>query len=201
MPIKFFTPLLVVVTIVFVTAILPACSRETISPGLFYSSYNEDSKENEAYVIKKNGDTVWGKKIDGVKSGFTTAYVELDKQKFDFREIKGYRDRQTFFITQGKQKVKRILHGPLLNIYMDNRMKTISDNPNGEFHNVIFAQKGENGQLVRFKNLKEFKKIIDDCPLAAKMADMSEKEFYKIIRTDNFYFYKIVAVYNAGCKK
>jgi hypothetical protein len=63
-----------------------------------------------------------------------------------------------------------------------------------------YAQVGEGAPLEAISGQKPIIKLVQDCPLALELADKSDKQIRKAIRSDRNYLNHIFEIYNNGCK-
>jgi len=172
-----------------------------------YNNDVEDKAEDGYYLVKNDGEKIHGDKISWKSGLLAKDQVKIDDQKFKITEVKGYRKGSTYYGRQGSEYIKRIVHGPKINLYVKFTEVTTSSTTNTGFTRMRtytrtdhYAQKGEDGPMLPCAGQNDFKKLMEDCPLAVEMASLSNKQMRKTIKKEPNYLNSIFEVYNNGCK-
>jgi len=173
-----------------------------------YSSSKENREEDGHYLVKNDGEKIHGEKISWKSGLLAKDQIKVDDQKFKITEVKGYRSGNTYYIRKGNEYIKRIVHGPRINLYVEFTEVTTTSTSNTGFTRTRtytrtdhYAQKGEDGPLLPCAGQSDFKKLMEDCPLAVEMANLSNKQMRKAIKKNPHYLNSIFEVYNNGCKE
>jgi hypothetical protein len=194
--------------VLIVFALFALSSRvNRIHLGAFsYSNRVEDSSDTRNYLMLNDGTKIYGGKV-GWKSGMLVKdQIKIDDQKYKISEVKGYQDKQVFYVRLKNIYIQRIVHGKI-NVYVDfTNVTTTSVGPNGfiQTHTYVrtdhYSQQGEDGPLVVFANQTDIENLVSGCPLSVEMVHKSDRQLRKAIRHDRNYMNNIFNVYNNGCK-
>jgi hypothetical protein len=199
---KHFLSLAIVVSFFFLAS---SSAVNKIHYGAFnYNNKVEDQSDEGNYLVLNDGTKIKGDKIGGKAGVLVKDIITIDNQTFAMKDVKGYRIGDEYYGRVGKNYIKRIVHGPRINVYVMFTEVTEKSNATGQYRTYTrtdnYAQKGENGPLVVFGSQKSIKELVADCPLAVQMADKSNAELKKLIKQNDNYLNSIFEVYNNNCK-
>jgi hypothetical protein len=196
-------------TAVLVFAVLAISSKvNKIHYGAFnYHNNVEDRNEDGIYIIKNDGEKVYGDKIVWKSGLLAKDQVKVDEQKFKISEVRGIRRNNTYYGRKGNEYIQRIVHGPKINVYVEFTEVTSTSTTNtGHMRTRTYtrtdhyAQKGEDGPMIAFGGQKDIQKLVEDCPEALEMAKISNKKMRKAIKANSNYLNSIFELYNRDCK-
>jgi hypothetical protein len=162
-----------------------------------YDNPVEDKSEEGNYLVKNNGDKVYGEKIV-TKSGILTKNeIKISDQKFKISEIRGYRYGSKYYGRVGTDYLLRIVHGKL-NVYVQfTEVTSTSTTHDGIEHQRSYtrtdhySQRGEDGPIIPMASQKDIKNLVSDCPLAVQLVDLSDSKISKAIKKDPNYLNNI----------
>ncbi len=149
----------------FIFSVLVSChtTKNAFYESLAWYRYQDSPFRNEFqknYIELKNGERVFGDKISW-SAGLLRSDTKIDKQKFKTKNLKCMVVGNSYYRPVRGQYAELIISGKL-NVY---RMVS----PSSYFGaGGYFLQKGENGDLIIWKDLKGLSSFIKDCPLALK---------------------------------
>lgn len=163
------------------------------------TAFNETNKVEELnndgnYLVLNNGDKVKGKEIVWTFGALAKKRIKIDEQKFDSKDVKGFRLGNDYYTRFTDTYIRRIIHGPNVNVYQQYLRANTS------ITRVFYSQKGQDGPLVFLSSQKSIQQLVADCPTALSMATKSDKEIHNAVKNDNNYLNSIFDVYNSDCK-
>lgn len=171
-----------------------------------YSNQVEDRQDKGTYVLMEDGTRVNGSKVRWKSGLFSKDVIKIDDQEFKIRDVRGYRDGNTYYGKLNKTFIKRIVHGKL-NVYVHMYdVTTTSTSRNGMMSSRTYTrtdqyvQHGEHGEMIGIAGQKDILKHVGDCPLSVQMIDLKSSKLRKAIRRDPNYMNKVFEVYNNDCK-
>lgn len=174
---------------------------------LRYRAFNsenmvEEKNDKGNYVELSDGTRVYGEKISWKSGLLVKDVVKIDDHSYKIDEVKGYREGDTYYIRIFRIFIQRIVHGRI-NVYMNKY--TVNSTSNSSMTTVstrtdYYAQKGEDGPLNPIIKQKDIKRLVADCPIAAKMANVGYYKMYGQIQKNPDYLNQIFEIYNNDCQ-
>jgi hypothetical protein len=164
----------------------------------------EDIKDKRNYIVLNDGTQIFGKDVNWKSGLLLKKEVILDKEKYKTSEVMGLRMGNYYYGRWHNDFIKRVVHGPKLNVY-EQIVNTTSNDGKGHMtsHSTTnyFLQKGEMGEMERMTKFEDLQQAVADCPMAASMLDMKAGKLRKTIRRNRDYLHDVLAIYNSGCKQ
>lgn len=195
---------LFIVTLLGISFFSVGCKINKMHCGAFYTPVEpkKDSVNNRNFIVKHDGTKIYGNKIS-YKSGLVVKnQINIDGQKFNINETKGYQANGVYYHRLGNgEYIQRIVHGRLNVYYKQYYTTSYNDKKNyleSKMRCLHYIQQGDNGRLFIIANQKDIKKYVYDCPLSMAMISKSNAKIRKAIRRDYQYLNKIFEYYNAG---
>ena len=173
--------------------------KETFS---YEDSYEIPSPQGN-FIEMNDGSKVYGNDISW-KTGLTVKdIITLDKEKYKISDVKGFMRYGNYYTRYHKEYIQRLVHGKI-NVYVRNVDVVTTTPMNGHNYTDVknkieyYYQIGEDGDLKKFDR-SDIQGLLQDCPAAAKMADISKKQLQKELEDDPTYMNKVFHLYS-NCK-
>ncbi len=195
----------ITVAVVFIYLAI-ASSVNKMQPGSFNHGHMVEEKSDKGnYILKNDGTKIYGAKIF-YKSGLLTKNeVHVDEERFKISDVIGYRSGSKFYGRHKTDYIPRIIHGKI-NVYILTVNESEVIRENGHTRTVhttriySYAQRGDLGEMISFKNQEDMKKLLSDCPKSVEMVDLSNSKLRKAIKQNRNYLNEVFDIYNNGCK-
>jgi hypothetical protein len=197
---------------VFFFLLIALSSTRTIRGGSFYIVQNaEESDDARNYLLKNNGEKVYGDKITWQGGAFVKDKINIDDQEFKTSDIRGYKLWGFYFGRLGKNMyVQRIVHGRI-NIYcqkQDNidKVEYYAPGQSGFYKNresatvFFYSQLGDSSELKLIRRKNNIEKLVQGCQTSIDMINKKNKEIRRAQAEDPQYYNRIIEIYNNGCK-
>lgn len=164
-------------------------------------NFVDDSTEIKDYVVKKDGEKIYYKEFSWKRGVLSKDVFIVDNHKYKLSEIKGYQADKIFWHWIKNDYIRRIIHGKI-NIYYNRSEETtssVSVIKNQQYSACLYyAQKGDNGEIVRLTKFSDIEELVKDCPAAYQM--LLNIDIKKELKQDPRYMNKVFALYNSSCK-
>jgi hypothetical protein len=186
-----------------------AISSKTNKLGLyaFNSAENvEEASPQGDYVEEKDGTRHYGKKIRWQSGLLLKDLVKIDDQKIKMSDVYGFRSGDAFRICHGTDFPQRVVRGKI-NVYkLVKDVSSYSTDSRGvgrwNYYTTTsyYAEVNHDGKLRELSKIEDIQGLVADCPAAAAMASLSNKEARKRVKKEPDFMNNIIQVYNRGCK-
>jgi hypothetical protein len=170
--------------ILFISLSFGSCTPYT---GTFkYTQHAENPADSGNFLVKNDGNRIYGNEITWKSSSFTHGTINIDNQQFGMADVRGYMKKGIYYGLFRGTYIQRILHGKKINIYVTFNSVTV---------NAYYAQRGEDGEMIKFSQ-PDIVNMVKDCPQAVKMASLTDREMNNAIKNNPSYLNSIFDVYN-----
>lgn len=191
--------------IAFLCFFIGSCKPNRLITGdMNYSTPPED--ERATYLVMTDGTRIDGDHLEQKTVPFVgREYVTFDGKKYPIKETKGYMLHGFYYGGNGTIFMKRIVHGKI-NIYVKRRVDRDLSKPSGVdgYHYGVttyhYYQLGENGKIKPLSSYNAMRELVAGCPAAAAMANISNAQLKKAIKSDRNYINSIFETYNRECR-
>lgn len=162
----------------------------------------DDSTDIKDFVIKKDGEKIYYKEFSYKRGVLSKDIFTVDNHKYKLREIIGYQADKIYWYWIKNDYLRRIVHGKI-NIYYQRSEENTGSSAlilkNTQYSQCLYyAQKGDNGEIVRLTKFSDIEEFVKDCPAAYQM--LLNTDIKKELKQDPNYMNKVFALYNSNCK-
>lgn len=139
----------------------------------------------------KDSAIVYGEKAVGWGMGLGSKKImHLDGKPIPASEVVGFKNKEGYWAKLENDAVAKRLVAGRLSVY-----RQLVDIPGGARYTVLFLQKN-NGPLIQTNSLASLRQMVSDCPKAYSLINMSDEEYMKILKKQQYYTQTVIETYN-----
>ncbi len=198
-----FSLVLVIISQTFFTG---CQSYEPFRYALNVANTVEDLTDKRDFVIKTDGEVVYGSKLEILSSVLAKNQYGISGKFFGASDIKAYKTENVFFIKLNNDFCRRIIRGKI-NVYVQ---FVQNSSTTSNYLGVItlknfttthyFSQKGDNGKFIELTDEKSVKFAVQGCKKAEQLADLTFLKMDEAVKNDLNYINRIFEIYNRNCE-
>ncbi|MEP7377403.1 MAG: hypothetical protein ABI675_28630 [Chitinophagaceae bacterium] len=144
------------------------------------------------YVMMKDSSIVYGEKVSGGFGGdalLNKKVVRLDGKQIPLSEIIGFQNNDGYYtLVEDVKPARRIIKGKIT-VY-----RLLASNASFSYTALYFQK--DNGTVTLRGSFSTFQQLISDCPKAYDMVNMTEDEFRRIVKKQQYYPQTVIETYN-----
>jgi hypothetical protein len=143
------------------------------------------------YVMMNDSSIVYGKKVVGWSLGvFSKKNLHIDGRPVNASEILGFQNKEGFWAKLEDDAVARRLITGRISVY-----RRFIELSNGARVGRIYFQKNA-GPIREISGREELKRMMQECPKAFDMLNISGEEYTRILKKEPYYLQSVIEIYN-----